>query len=84
MPSQNAVRAALGSFTATSKFESELLEQLYNEEKNNTIVVYTTSVNAVRQTFEDCSKMLKVNGGVAGLMVYSLNALTFYFLPLDI
>ena len=58
---QNAVRAVLGTFTQSSKFESELLEQLYNEEKNNTIVLYITSVAAVRQRFDECNTMLKVS-----------------------
>jgi hypothetical protein len=62
------VRAVLGTFTQSSKFESDLLEQLYNEEKNNTIVIYVTSVAAVRQRFDECNTMLKVSA-VSGLLM---------------
>lgn len=77
---QNAVRSVLDVFTQSSKFESELLEQLYNEEKNNTIVVYVTSVNAVRQTREDCDKMLKVS--CFGKKLLSWGSLSIHLLNL--
>lgn len=58
---KNTVRKALGMYQPLqSKFESELLEQLYFAEKDGTIVVYTTSLEAIRKTRDDCTQMLKM------------------------
>jgi hypothetical protein len=42
------------------KFESELLEKLYHEEKMNKCVLYMTSFEAVRKTYDDCNALLKL------------------------
>jgi glutaredoxin domain-containing cysteine-rich protein 1 len=58
---QNSVRAGLGAFQPLqTEFASELLERLYSAEKNDTIVLYTTSLEAVRKTRDDCTQMLKL------------------------
>ena len=58
---KNTVRKALGMYQPLqSKFESELLEQLYHAEKDGTIVIYTTSLEAIRKTRDDCTQMLKL------------------------
>eukprot|EP00055_Hartaetosiga_balthica_P009848 m.40359 g.40359 ORF g.40359 m.40359 type:complete len:572 (+) comp6921_c0_seq5:61-1776(+) len=57
---RHGVRSVVGAFTQSSKFKSELLEKLHDEEKNNTIVLYITSVTGIRSTYESCQKMIKI------------------------
>eukprot|EP00730_Choanoeca_flexa_P004056 TRINITY_DN11585_c0_g1_i2.p1 TRINITY_DN11585_c0_g1~~TRINITY_DN11585_c0_g1_i2.p1 ORF type:complete len:565 (+),score=97.99 TRINITY_DN11585_c0_g1_i2:81-1775(+) len=57
---KNAVRAALNNLTQTSKFESELLERLHQQEQHRSIVLYVTSLAGVRETHAACDKMLKI------------------------
>eukprot|EP00041_Stephanoeca_diplocostata_P028915 m.837490 g.837490 ORF g.837490 m.837490 type:complete len:600 (+) comp23461_c0_seq15:514-2313(+) len=58
---KDGVRAAVGLYdTNDLVFKSELLEQLYLAERDRTIVVYTTSLQAIRTTRDDCVRMLKL------------------------
>eukprot|EP01147_Barroeca_monosierra_P003330 gene3330-6014_t len=58
---KHAVRTALETFSTSKRFESELLDHLYNEEKNNQIVIYVTSVAGVRSTYDACQHMLRLH-----------------------
>eukprot|EP00042_Codosiga_hollandica_P054493 m.738774 g.738774 ORF g.738774 m.738774 type:complete len:563 (+) comp58912_c1_seq4:482-2170(+) len=58
---KHGVRAALGAFQKQSEaVRSELHERLYQEEKDNIIVVYMTSLQTVRTTFDNCNAALKM------------------------
>ncbi|EDQ92284.1 uncharacterized protein MONBRDRAFT_21824 [Monosiga brevicollis MX1] len=57
---RHAVRAALDSLTQPAKFESALLQQLYDVERHNQIVLYITSVSGIRSTFSDCKRMMHI------------------------
>eukprot|EP00038_Savillea_parva_P019141 m.26611 g.26611 ORF g.26611 m.26611 type:complete len:628 (+) comp4329_c0_seq1:315-2198(+) len=57
----NGVTAALGHFNLNDVvWQNELTRKLYFIEKNQTIVLYITSLEAVRRTRDDCSRMLKI------------------------
>eukprot|EP00911_Craspedida_sp_UC1_P001344 UC1_evm2s1012 len=57
---RNAVRAALAQAEVSARFESETLQCLWEEERDKTIVVYMTSLQAVRSTSLACDKILKL------------------------
>eukprot|EP00047_Mylnosiga_fluctuans_P023378 m.137204 g.137204 ORF g.137204 m.137204 type:complete len:608 (+) comp9563_c0_seq4:58-1881(+) len=56
---KNLVRSVLQLFGPNTTFASPLEERLYNEEKGK-IVVYVTSVQAVRDVYEKCQRVLKI------------------------
>lgn len=57
---KNSVRSALGQYNANDKVTPGLDERLYHAEKNKTVVLYVTSLEAVRTTFNNCTAMLKL------------------------
>lgn len=51
---KNAVRAAMDTFFQSAKFESELLEQLYAEEKENSIASFFARNRAGHEAHSLC------------------------------
>eukprot|EP00039_Didymoeca_costata_P001939 m.56401 g.56401 ORF g.56401 m.56401 type:complete len:570 (-) comp11037_c0_seq2:84-1793(-) len=58
---KNAVRKKLGLFNGNdSGFKSELHQRLYHAEKDNKIVIYISSLEAIRTTRDNCARLLQI------------------------
>ena len=68
------------------QFASEMLERLFHEEQGK-IVVYITSMQAIRKVYDDCRALLKVHDPLqcrVGPQLWDPNRLTLEWHPVDL
>lgn len=58
---RSSVRGVVDAISGRDrKFENPILQRLWESERDRAIVIYTTSLEAVRQTINDCSAVLQI------------------------